>query len=169
MATGLQTAPQIPAWLVQSCEKLSPKALQLAECFLYAGLAFGIITAIAEAAAAFRVDTSNGPRGNKVTPTGLQAVVAALTSLLTALKDAKAWLALVITGLLLLWIAASAPDLCLPDEYRPRQPEAPGQNPNANRNPGQSGAGAGGSSGSNVVGQPPAPGQRPQPAPPAGR
>lgn len=162
--------PPAPEWIVSICRDFAPNALELAECFLYAGLVLGIITAIAEAAAAFQVSSRSGLRDERVTPTGLQAVVAALTSLLTALKDAKAWLALVITGLLLLWIAASAPDLCLPDEYRPRPTAAPqGQNLNANRDPGQSTAGSGGSSGSNAAGQTPAPGQRPQPAPPAGR
>ncbi|MDQ4087442.1 MAG: hypothetical protein M3177_05470, partial [Pseudomonadota bacterium] len=43
----------------------------------------------------------------------LPAVIEALKSLLTALSSAKIWLALTIVGLLLLWMAATAPRLCV--------------------------------------------------------
>lgn len=112
--------PDLPHWMETICEKAGPRVLELAEWFLYAGLAFGIATAIAEALAAFRGRTADTPAADRAGLTGVQAIIAALTSLLQALRDARAWLALVIFGLVLLVIGASAPDLCVPEEYRPK-------------------------------------------------
>lgn len=112
--------PQLPEWMVTVCKRAGPDVLELAEWFLYAGLAFGIATAIAEAITALRGAARPAPAADRSALSGVQAIIAALTSLLQALKDARAWLALVVVGLLLLVIGASAPDLCVPEEYRPK-------------------------------------------------
>ena len=112
--------PALPDWMVTVCRKAGPDVLELAEWVLYAGVAFGIATALAEAIAAFRGRAAQAPVVNRAALAGVQAIIAALTSLLQQLKDAKAWLALVIVGLVLLVIGASAPGLCVPEQYRPQ-------------------------------------------------
>ena len=118
--SSMLITPELPNWIVAVCNKAGTNGLQLAEIFLYVGLGFGIATAVAEAVVALRGVAVRSPAAERAALTGLQAVIAALTGLLQALKDAKAWLALIAVGLVLLFIAASTPDLCVPEEYRPK-------------------------------------------------
>lgn len=107
-----------PEWVAGFCHDYGAAMLFAGQVFLYAALGLAIAIAAIEIYVAFKSATrppaAKGD-GNKnlraVTP--FPAVIEALKSLLTALSSAKIWLALAILGLLLLWMAATAPRLCM--------------------------------------------------------
>jgi hypothetical protein len=101
-------------WMSGFCSSYAPLALSLAKLFIYVGLVMGVMMAAAEAYKEFREAKAAGANGgvrNVVNP-AVGDVIKALVGLLTG---AKAWLALVILGVVLLWLAGQVtPSYCVP-------------------------------------------------------
>jgi hypothetical protein len=105
-------AEPLPAWTLPFCEAYGPSILTLAKTFLWAGLLFALVAAVAEAVAAFKAGGQSQLTTRDAAP-GVPAIVDALKGLLEALKGANVWLALVVLGLLLMWMAGNAvPTFC---------------------------------------------------------
>ena len=109
------------SWIIEFCNDYAPLALFLAQLFIYLGLVMGLIMAAAEAYKVYREAKAIRSADDAVTTARAIAagpaageIIKALVGLLTG---AKAWLALVILGIVLLWLAGSgAPDYCRPPE-----------------------------------------------------
>lgn len=105
-------------WVATFCKDYGEAMLLAGQVFLYVGLVLGIAVAAIEVYVALKA--ANRPaagggdtQGKARSLTSLPQVIEALKSLLTALSSARIWLALTILGLLLLWMAATAPRLCM--------------------------------------------------------
>ena len=110
---------QAAGWVAGFCKDYGDATLLAGQIFLYVGLALAVAVAAIEVYVAFK--TASRPTGGGAGQperaralTSFPAVIEALKSLLTALSSAKIWLALTILGVLLLWMAATAPRLCVP-------------------------------------------------------
>jgi hypothetical protein len=114
-------------WILGFCNAYAPLALSLAKLFVYAGLTMGVILAAAEAYKLYRearaiTPAGASPRADAVAANpAVSEIIKGLVGLLTG---AKAWLALVILGILLLWLAGNAaPHFCTPPP--PPEPQSP--------------------------------------------
>jgi hypothetical protein len=127
----------VAAW-ADYCSTYSYSVLCAALAFLLAGLAFVIAAAyfearkakaeaerveaearkaVAEATAAENQSKAEDSGGRKAAPlvVPVNAVTTFIKSFATVLGEAKAWVAMVLVGLLLLWMAGGAPRLCASD------------------------------------------------------
>ncbi|HZF93266.1 MAG TPA: hypothetical protein VEZ20_00180 [Allosphingosinicella sp.] len=134
--------------LLGYCTTYSYTILVAALLFLAGGLVFVLVAASSEAAKAAadarkaaaeaelaeerakaaKAGTFNAGEIRSIVPT---EAVTALKGLAEALGNAKAWLAMVLIGLLLLWMAGTAPRICAGDkadagEQKKDQPPTPG-------------------------------------------
>jgi hypothetical protein len=105
-------------WIVGFCNGYASKALWLAELFIYLGLVMGLIMAAAEAYKLFReaaaVKSAGAPAAAAESTSAVGEVIKSLAGILT---NAKAWLALVIVGVILLWLAGnSVPSFCTSEQ-----------------------------------------------------
>lgn len=135
------------AWLIDYCGLYSNVVLAGAALFLVGGFVFVAIAARheaekakaeAEKAKAEARKAEAEARRAEGTPDGAQeffpvtVAVAAAKGFAEALGTAKAWLAMVIIGLLLLWLAGSAPQMCVWGDSDDQQEQAsPGGNDGA--------------------------------------
>ena len=103
-------------WVADFCKDYGEAMLFAGQLFLYVGLALAVAVAAIEIYVAFKsahAQPEPEEPSTKAVALSLPAVIEALKSLLTALSSARIWLALTILGLLLLWMAATAPRLCM--------------------------------------------------------
>lgn len=133
MANALENAQEVAnsssealAGLIGYCDTYSYTILAAAVAFLLVGLAFVAVAAVHEARksaaearkAEAEADKAEAQaaiaREGRETPmtVTLPAVVTAVKGLAAALGDAKAWVAMILIGLLLSWMAGNAPNLC---------------------------------------------------------
>lgn len=99
-------------WVEPFCGDYAPAMLTLAQYFLWLGLIFAAVAAIAELVAAFR-PAGQAHVQQQQAGGGLAPIIDALKGLLQALASAKPWLVLMILGILLLWMAGNAvPSFC---------------------------------------------------------
>lgn len=105
-------------WIAQFCNDYGPLMVWLAKLFIYVGLIAGAFMAAAEVYKLYREARAIKPPGDAddarvaaaAAPVG--EIIKSLVGLLTG---AKAWLALTILGVLLLWLAGNAiPEICTP-------------------------------------------------------
>jgi hypothetical protein len=115
-----------PPWLTDFCADYAPTMLSLAQLFIWTGLLFALVSAMAEALLTIRQSKGGiTPAGEP--PSGPAVILAALKDLLLALAGVKAWLALVILGVLLLWMAGNAvPNFCATTAATPSSKQVPG-------------------------------------------
>ena len=106
------------AWIAQFCNGYAPLMVSLAKLFIYVGLVAGVIMAAAEVYKLYREARAIRPPvdGDQSKETlGTPAAGEVIKNLVGLLTGAKAWLALVILGVLLLWLAGnSIPEICKP-------------------------------------------------------
>jgi hypothetical protein len=114
------------AGLIGYCDTYSYSILVAAAAFLLLGLVFVAVAAVHEArksaaearkaeaeAAKAEAEAKAAQGGQEIATTiALPAVVTAVKGLAAALGDAKAWVAMILIGLLLSWMAGNAPNLC---------------------------------------------------------
>lgn len=109
------------AGLIGYCETYSYSILVAAAAFLLTGLVFVAVAAVHEArksaaearkAEAEAAIAEAARDGKETAEIPLPAVVTAVKGLAAALGDAKAWVAMILIGLLLAWMAGNAPNLC---------------------------------------------------------
>lgn len=133
MANAVENAQEVAnassealAGLVGYCDTYSYTILAAAAAFLLVGLVFVAVAAVhearktaaearkAEAEADKAEAEAAAARDGRETPmtVTLPAVVTAVKGLAAALGDAKAWVAMILIGLLLSWMAGNAPYLC---------------------------------------------------------
>lgn len=120
-------------WILEFCNDYAPLVLSLAKLFIYIGLVLGVIMAVAEAYKVYReakaIQSATDAAAVRSLAAGPAAgeIVKALVGLLTG---AKAWLALAILGIVLLWLAGSGvPDYCTPPRPQVAQQQPPQQQP----------------------------------------
>ncbi|HEX8193585.1 MAG TPA: hypothetical protein VF552_11875 [Allosphingosinicella sp.] len=132
-------------WIVGFCNDYARKALGFAELFIYLGLLMGVAIALFEAYKTYReakaVAASGGAdavRANMAPAAAVSEVLKALIAIVTA---AKAWLAMVIIGIVLFWLAGNAtPVFCTKEEPR-RDPATQTQQSPPPPTPGNTSAG----------------------------
>jgi hypothetical protein len=110
-----QPDPIAGSWVADFCRDYGEAMLFAGQVFLYVGLLLAVAVAAIEIYVAFKSAKDSPGQQDKMAQglTPLPSIIEALKSLLTALSSAKIWLALTIVGLLLLWMAATAPRLCV--------------------------------------------------------
>jgi hypothetical protein len=110
-------------WVLNFCNDYATKALWLAELFIYLGLVMGVLMAAAEVYKLYREALAVKPAGaalSGMARAANPAIGEVIKGLVGVLTGAKAWLALVIVGLILLWLAGNmAPAFCTPPEPPP--------------------------------------------------
>lgn len=126
-----QIAPRLDnlGWIQGFCTDYSPLALSLAKLFIYFGLVLGIVMAAVEAYELYRkaraIRPLAGVEPDPAVRTPAPAVGEVIKGLVSALTGAKAWLALVVVGVVLYWLAGnSAPEYCT--RPQPEQSRTPG-------------------------------------------
>ena len=116
-------------WIADFCNSYAPKALSLAELFIYLGLVMGVIMAAAEAYKLYREARAVKPAGAVLAAVARAqnpAIGEVMKGLVGVLTGAKAWLALVIVGVVLFWLAGNAaPIFCTPPERQTASPTTP--------------------------------------------
>lgn len=114
------------SWIFAFCNSYAPLALSLAKLFIYFGLVMGVIMAAAEAYKLYRealAIKAADPAAAGAIRAANPAVAEVIKGLAGVLTGAKAWLALVILGVVLFWLAGNAtPNFCTPEQ--PRTPQA---------------------------------------------
>lgn len=137
------------AWIAGFCNDYAPLALALAKLFIYLGLVMGVAMAAAEVYKLYREARAIGPApldGAELAPANA-AVGDIVKNLVGLLTGAKAWLALVILGILLYWLAGNAtPDTCEPPKApgsQSQQQQQQQQGPTASPQSNATGSGAG--------------------------
>lgn len=117
------------SWVVSFCNSYAPLALWLAELFICFGLAMGIVMAAAEAYKLYRDARAIVPpdaRAAAAPAAATPAIGEVIKSLVGLLTGAKAWLAIVILGVIPLWLAGTtAPAYCTTAAPQAAAPTAP--------------------------------------------
>ncbi|HEX8526886.1 hypothetical protein [Allosphingosinicella sp.] len=128
---GTESVVSIADWVAGYCQVYAQTVLGLGALFLLVGLAFVALSAAserrkaqaeaekAEAEArraeteAAKAEAAAGGNGSRTEVISLPVVVAAAKGFAEVLGTAKAWIGMILIGLLLLWMAGSAPRMCV--------------------------------------------------------